>query len=363
MGDTTVVWLKNSNQYLVVEALVADLLEELQAGIKTTTLAQKLTKITEAPLTETTEFITELETLLNSSSTRTDEALTQDIPKQFDNTVFYQINDLVLKVDFESEYELALIHPKFAHLEINTPKEVHHSYQVFSSDSHLFFYRNQQSVGSWTKKNSHYFQGKFSMKLIEDTHQFPENEWMGIFHASAVSNGKESILFLGDSGNGKSTSLALLQAHGFQCLADDFVPILAKNHQVYSFPSAISIKRNSVTVLRSFYPTLENKAEFHFPKVNKIVRYLPPNNDNYKQNRPCHTLVFIKYTPDELCKLTAITKQEALQQLVPDSWLCPEESNAQEFLNWFENLSCYQLHYSNNEQMITKVQKLFNHDL
>jgi ABC-type sugar transport system ATPase subunit len=33
---------------------------------------------------------------------------------------------------------------------------------------------------------------------------------MGVFHALAVSNQQKTVLFLGDSGNGKSTSLALL---------------------------------------------------------------------------------------------------------------------------------------------------------
>jgi serine kinase of HPr protein (carbohydrate metabolism regulator) len=55
---------------------------------------------------------------------------------------------------------------------------------------------------------------------------------MGIFHASAVSNGEKSILLLDDSGNGKSTSLGLLQANGFTCLADDFIPINSYNKRV-----------------------------------------------------------------------------------------------------------------------------------
>lgn len=73
--------------------------------------------------------------------------------------------------------------------------------------------------------------------------QKEEDKWLGVFHASAVSNGEKAVLFLGDSGNGKSTSLALLQANGFTCLADDFVPVDAEKRAVYSFPAAISIKR------------------------------------------------------------------------------------------------------------------------
>lgn len=66
---------------------------------------------------------------------------------------------------------------------------------------------------------------------------------MGVFHASALGNSKKTVLFLGDSGNGKSTSLAILQANGFTCIEDDFVPIDAKKQEVYSFPAAISIKK------------------------------------------------------------------------------------------------------------------------
>ena len=63
------------------------------------------------------------------------------------------------------------------------------------------------------------------MIIIECIYNKNEAEWMGVFHASAVNYNEENILILGDSGNGKSTSLALLQAQGFQCIADDFVPI------------------------------------------------------------------------------------------------------------------------------------------
>ena len=51
---------------------------------------------------------------------------------------------------------------------------------------------------------------------------------------------------------------------------------------------------------------------------------------------------------------------KGFQQLVPDSWLSPKKENAQSFLNWFEGLNCYQLTYSNNEEMIKTITKIFN---
>ena len=86
------------------------------------------------------------------------------------------------------------------------------------------------------------------MKIIECIYNKNEAEWMGVFNASAINFKDENILILGDSGNGKSTSLALLQAQGFQCIADDFVPI-DQAQNVYSFPAGISIKKKTVSVL------------------------------------------------------------------------------------------------------------------
>ena len=201
------------------------------------------------------------------------------------------------------------------------------------------------------------------MKLVEHIHQKSENEWMGVFHASAISNGKESMLFLGDSGNGKSTSLALLQANNFTCLADDFVPIDVKNQEVFSFPSAISIKKKSLETLLPIYPELGSSAEYNFKRLNKIVRYLTPNNSNYSSHLPCKALIFIKYKKDSDINIKKISNIDAFEQLVPDSWLSPIKQNAETFLKWFSKLPCYQLTYSNNEKMITTVSKIFNDDL
>jgi hypothetical protein len=197
------------------------------------------------------------------------------------------------------------------------------------------------------------------MELIQRIHKKEENKWLGVFHASAVSNGEKAVLFLGDSGNGKSTSLALLQANGFTCLADDFVPVDAEKRAVYSFPAAISIKKNSVDTLLPFYPELADAAEFHFKRLQKIVRYLPPNNTDFLSHFPCKDLVFIKYEKESDLDVQKIAKLAAFQQLVPDAWLSPIVENAKVFLDWFGGLNCYQITYSDNTKMIAAVSKIF----
>ena len=71
---------------------------------------------------------------------------------------------------------------------------------------HLFIFKNNQIVGAWSSTQLHEFQGKFSMELICSFYNKTEHDWMGVFHASTISKNNHSIMFTGDSGNGKSTS-------------------------------------------------------------------------------------------------------------------------------------------------------------
>lgn len=365
--DKTIVWFETNNEYIVLENTTADILKRLNKGISVNEIATALSKKLAVPLDKTIDFIIDLEKDIYTPKIRKEKNLINDYrdvkrPTSFDFTKYYKINNLIFKVDFFTEYELYLIHPKFTHLEVKLT-EHNHTFTVFLENSFLFFYVDTNFIGAWSKNEIHFFQGKFSMELIQKIHQKEEQEWMGVFHASAVSNGKKSILFLGDSGNGKSTSLALLQANGFTCLADDFVPIDAKNKEVYSFPASISIKKNSLETLLPLYPALKTSAEYNFKRLNKIVRYLKPNNTNFLAHLPCNDLVFIKYEKDADLKVNKISKIDAFQQLVPDSWLSPKKENAQIFLDWFTRLNCYQITYSENKNMIATVFKIFNNEL
>jgi hypothetical protein len=74
-------------------------------------------------------------------------------------------------------------------------------------------------------------------------------------------------------------------------------------------------------------------------------------------------LVFIKYEKDAELSCEKISKIDAFQQLIPDSWISPKKENAQIFLDWFSSLNCYQLTYSNNKAMIETVSKIFSNEL
>ena len=105
-----------------------------------------------------------------------------------------------------------------------------------------------------------------------------EHDWMGVFHASTISKDNRSIMFTGDSGNGKSTLVSILMDNGFNVIADDFTPILREDFKTYCFPSAISIKEKSYSLMEQIYPGLKNSKQYYISELKGAVKYLPPTS-------------------------------------------------------------------------------------
>ena len=366
LEDKEIVWFQEANRYLIVEQIAANIITDLYYNEDPKSIATKLNTKIDIPIDVALEFIQKIKNdivIPNTNGHKVQETnLSYKIPEKFSFEKFYLINSKIFKVFFSNEFELSLIHPKIAHLEIEQHSIIDFTFQVFNYSKKTFLILDSKFIGSWSVEDIHYFQGKFSMKIIECIYKKDEKEWIGVFHASALSYNKNTILILGDSGNGKSTSLALLQAQGFQCIADDFVPIDISK-KIHTFPAGISIKKNSLPVLLDYYPELKNSAEYHYSHLNKTVRYLPPKNINYQEKNLCKALVFIKYDSNTDFEISKISSLKAFEKLVPDSWISSIPKNATTFLEWFEKLPCYQLTYSNNEKMYAAVKDIFEKEV
>ena len=365
--DKSIIWFKASNNYIILEEIAAHLVHQILEKNTFKDIAKELAKKLTISFEEAKSIVDDLNDRLvvpnTSKNNKEDTSKSKyELPSNFAFQKYYRIHSKVFKVQFSNEFQLSLIHPKFAHLETQKTSKVDHTFQVFNSNHLIHLVLDGEFIGAWEPKNVHYFQGKFSMKIIECIYNKNEAEWMGVFHASAINYKDDNILILGDSGNGKSTSLALLQAQGFQCIADDFVPI-DQAHDVYSFPAGISIKKKALPVVLNEYPTLKTSAEYHYERLNKTVRYLPPEKIDYHKKAPCKALVFIKYDESVDFEISEISKLNAFEHLVPDSWISSVPKNAAAFLEWFEQLPCYQLTYSNNELMYSAIKRIFEDDL
>lgn len=115
-----------------------------------------------------------------------------------------------------------------------------------------------------------------------------------LLHGSAVRIGDEGVLFLGEPGAGKSTTVAAFAGKGFSVISDDMVcirPGIAGNHQLIPAFSQIKIWESTVIGLQlqqqSMTPVREGMNKFSWHEstsfdeeaipLNRIFVLLPPN--------------------------------------------------------------------------------------
>lgn len=365
--DKSLIWFENTNQYLVFEPKTADIISWIYDKEPLEEIGRKVAEDLDVPYEKAIDFVIDIsENIVKKQSEVQDKHVSGYHLKKFTRNYafskYYQIHRSLIQIDYESDFELELIHPKFGHLEIQTEKKPDLHLQIFTDSGHTFLLKEGVYFKDWSRKDIHYMQGKVSMLLVQEIYGHEENNWMGVFHASALTDSKKSILFLGDSGHGKSTSLALLQGYQYHCVADDFVPV-GIDKKVYPFPSAISVKHTSWEILSRYYPNLDSKKDYHFSSHNKTVKYLPPAKQNFEHIFDCEQLVFIRYYPEIETLFSPMTHLEAFERLLPDSWISPIPENVAIFLEWFRHLKCYSLTYSNNQEMFDIVAKLFSDEL
>lgn len=358
---------------MLVEIPAYEVMRKLYKGVDSIEIVNWCAKMYHLPPTEAQRFVSEIELLVVKPDKRkkiepNPPAAIHSDPQApvFASRKVYQINNRLYAVEFGSERIEQLIHPKFAHLEtmdMDTPFD--HCFQAFQSEGKFVLKVNGLVIGQWLPEEVHFFTGKFSMELMNRMVGKTEADWMAVFHASALRRENQCIMVLGPSGSGKSTLAALLMAKGYHLLADDFVPVDAASREVFFFPAAVSIKEKAFPQLIPLYPQLAAASEFYDPARNKTVRYLLPNPtiEVPLSAYPCKALVFVQYDKEMDLKIEKLSKVEAFQQLVPDSWISPLGENASGFLDWFLEMPCYALTYSDNEKMVKAMDKILGDDL
>ena len=280
-----------------------------------------------------------------------------DIIKPCKLIQYYLFNNIIIKVGFDTEETKSLIHQKYSHLVIDKGNIYDVEYKIFNSDNTLFILKNNQVVGSWDRDQSHEFQGKFSMELICSFYNKTEHDWMGVFHASTISKNNHSIMFTGDSGNGKSTLISILMANGFNVIADDFSPILRSDFKTYCFPSAISIKEKSFDLIEQLHPEFKNSNEYYINELKGTVKYLPPKSKEISAN--CSSVVWVQYSETAKKSMKKISTQEALKKILPDAWISNKEVNAKAFLKWIQKTAFYEKNYADNDKLISVINSYF----
>ena len=375
LGDQTIVWFSKANQYLILDPLTAQILKGLEKGVK---ISELFEWIGEVPLslgrhrlddgaarkrfqehaTQVQENIFEVlkEGFIEDERTSTDFDFETEV---YETKKLYQIGSLSFEIHFSSERDFLLIHPKFAHLEISDSSVLTKNCIIKCAYQDRFYHLEIDGTyeGRWDYKNLHFLIGRLYMRILERVHENKESDWGAVFHASAVGNQDSCVLMMGESGSGKSTSVALLNANGINCLADDFVP-MDKNGLIYPFPAGISIKSGSVQALNKFYPELVDQNPIDLSAHKKEIRYIPIFNEDLRKTTECKALVFIKFNDSVEFAMEPLSRLKLFEALIPESWISDDPAFVPFFMDWLSDIPCYSLVYSDHNKMISTVNEL-----
>ena len=360
IGSNIVLWIEETNKYLVLEPLVYEVFKcfnENTKKVSETYLANTL-NLCEQYIRESYKdykvLKKQLLTIKVSPTKKTDLASI----KTWQYCCNYLIYNTSIKLRFSSKYAKELIHPKFAHLLIGSEITCTNRFDIIQQSNTLFLVLNDEIVGSWLLEEAHLMQGKFALLLINLCYHKSESDWMAVLHASAVYKSGKAFVFLGESGSGKSTATTLLTMNGYKLLADDFVPLEASNKLIYSFPAAISIKERLLEMMEVCFPQLK-KAELRRKGAQTNYKYLYPKfAESTSVSLPTRALLFIKYKKGAATNLELIPTSKALGLLIPDSWISPLPQNVPSFLEWIQQIPAYQLEYSDNQEFIDVIERL-----
>lgn len=225
------------------------------------------------------------------------------------------------------------------------------NFYVFKVKDKYFLNDDKVNLGSWKIDEIHFLTGKLLSMIMCEFHSIPEENWSAFLHASSVSKNDSGFIIVGESGNGKSTSSAILSKNGFNLTSDDITPI-CRDGRVGSFPNLISVKTGAYTKLKSIFS--KNMFTKSFDLSKGKIRFLNPvlNQEHYPQKFDCKNLIWVQYQEGEKNSTINISKKEILSLIVNDSFFPMNLKSIQGFMAWFSKCHCYKVTYSQDEYLI-----------
>ena len=232
-----------------------------------------------------------------------------------------------------------------------------YEFHVYFSNDKIFLYVNKEFCYRWSRNEYHLFQGKLDTLILSSVHEISENNWLGIFHASALVKNNESTMLIGDSGNGKSTASLILSKNNYGLLCDDICAV-SRNGSICLYPNSVSVKPGSIEKVREYY----DKSEFisSIKNFKGEIEYVYPLNQtkNLKHNYPIENIVYIKFSTKN--KLEKVGIKKIIETIVNQSWLSPKKETPNSLTELLVSTNFYELEYTNDSFLVDSFNKIYD---
>lgn len=183
-----------------------------------------------------------------------------------------------------------------------------------------------------------------------------------IFHAACIERRGVTVIMPADPGAGKSTLSAALAYRGWRLLSDELTLLDPRNGLLVALARPVSLKNESIDVIRAFEPTAKLSASVIDTKKGTIALLAAPRDSIDRMGelgRP-RAVVFPRWRPAASASLTPVRKSIAFMQLARQSYNYSlhgvQGFNA--LANLIDASSCYRFEYSALEDAVRLFEDL-----
>lgn len=186
-----------------------------------------------------------------------------------------------------------------------------------------------------------------------------------IVHAAVVERGGRALIMPAPPGSGKSTLCAGLAARGWRLLTDELALIsLEQPGEVIALPRPVSLKNESIDVIRSFAPEQTIGPIAHDTAKGTVAHMAAPLNSVKRAAEPALSslLIFPKYMPGSSTQITPRQKAASFMELADQSFNFNilGELGFQALRQVLDSCDCYDLSYSDLDDVIPELEQLID---
>jgi HprK-related kinase A len=143
-----------------------------------------------------------------------------------------------------------------------------------------------------------------------------------IIHAAVVEKNGLAAILPAPPGSGKSTLTAGLVLSGWRLLSDELTLIDRKSGMIHALPRPVSLKNQSIDVIRQFAPDAFINRASHDTAKGTVAHMRPPKDSVQRQHEPARPawVVFPKWEADADTLMTPRSKAETFMFLAQNAF-------------------------------------------